>query len=127
MNNKSLNIYDGKIINQVCDTAERIGKWIETKIRKNHETKAIVKVLCIWLKIHTFLKKADVDDNYPAEIVQFEAWVKELYKCGKDIFLTKNGSNDVGDGETFYMHVLRYYMPQIARDTYERFKCGVGI
>ena len=84
-------------------------------------------MLFIWLKIHTFLKKADVNEHYPAEIVQFEAWVKELYKCGKDIFLTKNGSNDIGDGETFYMHVLRFYMPQLARVTYERFKCGVGI
>ena len=29
--------------------------------------------------------------------------------------------------ETFYFHCLRYYIPRIARETYEDFKLGVGI
>ena len=81
-----------------------------------------MQVLFLWQEIHTFLKKTDVDTNYEQEIVAFEKRVKAVYSYGKDLFLTKK---ETGDGETFYFHVLRYYMPQIARETYDSFGCGV--
>ena len=124
MNNKSMNIYDGKIINQVCLSAKMIGTWIKNNITKNDETKSIVQVLFLWQEIHTFLKKTNVDSNYEQEIVAFEKRVTAVYSHGKDLFLT---NKETGDGETFYFHVLRYYMPQIARETYSEFGCGVGI
>ena len=33
----------------------------------------------------------------------------------------------VGDAETFYMHALRFYMPEIADETWKRHGLGVGI
>ena len=44
---------------------------MEDTIESNPKVEAIVKVLKIWFKIHTFLKKADVDHTYPTEIKQF--------------------------------------------------------
>ena len=58
---KNLNIYDGSIIKKFSETAEEIGKHMEDTIESNPEVKAIVKVLKLWFKIYTFLKKADVD------------------------------------------------------------------
>lgn len=33
----------------------------------------------------------------------------------------------VGDGETFYIHNLSFYMPSIIEDTYKRHKLGPGV
>ena len=124
---KNLNIYDGSIIKKFSETAADIGQYMEDNIESNPEVKAIVKVLKLWFKIYTFLKKADVDHTYPAEIKQFEVLVKELYECGKHTFLTSAGSDCIGDAESFYMHAMRFYIPQIARHTFETFQVGVGV
>ena len=125
--NKNLNIFDGSIIKKFSETAAEIGQYMEDTIESNPEVKAIVKVLKLWFKIYTFLKKADVDHTYPAEIKQFEVLVKELYECGKHTFLTSAGSDCIGDAESFYMHAMRFYIPQIARHTFETFQVGVGV
>ena len=57
MNNKSMNIYDGKIINQVCLSAKMIGIWIKNNITKNDETKSIVQVLFLPLARDSYLFK----------------------------------------------------------------------
>ena len=49
-----------------------------------------------------------MDDTYPAEIEKFEACVK-------------------GDAESFYMHVICFYMPQIARHIYDTIQTGVSV
>ena len=41
-------------------------------------------------------------------------------------FLTKDQDNS-GDDETFYLHVLRFYLPQIATKTLDEMQCGLGI
>ena len=33
----------------------------------------------------------------------------------------------VGDGETFYIHNLSFYMPSIIEDTYKKHKLGPGV
>ena len=58
-----------------------------------------------------------------------EEWVtklKEFYKAGAKIFLTKDHNNS-GDNETFYLHYLRFYLPQIATKTLDELQCGLGI
>ena len=47
-----------------------------------------------------------------------------MYEAGKTTVLT---NNIIGDLETFYMHVLRFYIPHIAMITFEKYELGVGI
>ena len=54
----------------------------------------------------------------------YKIWVKEFYKYGGETFLKKQESGDI---ETFYLHVVRYYMDPIIKDTWEKYECGVGI
>ena len=54
----------------------------------------------------------------------FRPMVKQFYAYGTDTFLSKHSK---GDAETFYCHVLRYYMNDIIKDTWETYKRGVGI
>ena len=85
-----------------------VGQYMEDTIESNPEVTAIVKVLKLWFKIYTFLKKADVDHTYPAEIKQFEVRVRELYECGKHTFLTKAGSDCVGDAILYAKNCQAY-------------------
>ena len=62
------------------------------------------------------------------EVRQYDANMKKMYEYGADSFLTlRNGVGKKGDGETSYFHVLRCYIPFLAEDTFEKFKCGIGM
>ena len=81
----------------------------------------------MWFDISKFMTTTSLHDyngNYLKDLEQFEANVKEFYICGKNTFLT---SSSVGDAETMYTHILRFYLPKIARTTYERHTLGLGI
>ena len=79
-------------------------------------------MVCYWI----FLKISRVKDEavYPSLIMKFKTDLSEFYKCGKYTFLTKR---NYGDDESFYFHCLRFYIPNIADETWEKFKLGVGI
>ena len=48
----------------------------------------------------------------------------KIYNAGAKTVLTHN---TVGDRETFYMHVLCYYVPQLAKRTYDKYGVGMGV
>ena len=54
----------------------------------------------------------------------FEKHVTMFYEEGAKTFLTRT---IIGDCETFYTHTLRYYLPVIARLTFQDYKLGLGI
>ena len=56
----------------------------------------------------------------------FEDNLKDFYEIGGRSFLTKNPAK-VGDDETFYLHALRFYLPQIAKQTLREHNLGLGI
>ena len=59
-----------------------------------------------------------------AFVLAYKSSVKEFYDAGMKSFLTDSST---GDGETFYVHNLRFYMPSIIDDTYKKHKLGPGI
>ena len=76
----------------------------------------------------TYIKPSNGEDPsewYNSQLQDYVNNVKKLYDIGADSFLTK--SNTKGDNESFYFHVMRFYMPPIAKLTFERHKLGVGI
>ena len=54
----------------------------------------------------------------------FNKSLKQFYEHGKFTFLTKNCPED---DKTFYMHCLRFYLPQKAKETIEEFNVGLGV
>ena len=55
---------------------------------------------------------------------QYEKWVTKLYEYGGDTFLKKHVEGDI---ETFYLHVVRFYMNDTIKDTWDKYSCGVEI
>ena len=97
-------------------------KFVKTATRTN-----VSDGLILWSKISPFLVITALEkDKYNNELIQFKRRLKQFYNVGKSSFLTKNPAF-VGDDETFYMHTLRFYLPQIAEQTFEKFGLGLGI
>ena len=90
--------------------------------------KSVCEGLTLWEEITPFLVITTIKD-VPKYMVELEKWVdklKRFYEVGEKTFLTKNPSNP-GDDETFYLHCLRFYLPQIAKDTAQKFSLGLGV
>ena len=75
--------------------------------------------------IHDYYKIEDVD-FYKKKLKEWEEKLNEFYEVGGKTILTKNPANP-GDDETFYFHVLRFYLPMIAKKTLEDNGMGLGI
>jgi hypothetical protein len=100
-------------------------------IREKFETTEHVANLCLLLETYaklpefwntTTIKQNDPD--YLQQIVEYERNVTMLYDVGAKTVLTNNTE---GDLETIYFHVVCYYIPRIARLTFEMYGLGVGI
>ena len=50
--------------------------------------------------------------------------MNKLYQVGSHTILTKN---QIGDEETFYLHVLRFYIPHLSKITLQKHQLGIGI
>ena len=96
----------------------------------NFETTEHLENICegleLWKKITPFLHIQHVHDyeEYQRRIGEFQENVKLFYIVGSKTFLTRN---KVGDDETMYMHVLRFYMDKISMTTFEHHKLGIGV
>ena len=73
-----------------------------------------------------FMNITHIEDlsGYGDQREQYEKDVKEFYKIGKKTFLSRIRPIDA---ETFYMHVIRYYIPEFAKITFKKHQLGVGI
>lgn len=103
-------------------------QFLQSKFHKTKTLDDICDGLLLWEKISPFLvitKIEDIDD-YKLKLQTFKNDLKKFYEIGGNSFLTKTPT-DCGDDETFYMHCLCFYMPQIAEITLERHKLGLGI
>ena len=75
-------------------------------------------------------EKENDTQQYKDAIVRFEMNVKEFYVAGRTSFLQKEvGTQNAKEvyHKTFYMHALCFYLLQIAKDTLQEHKLGVGI
>ena len=73
-----------------------------------------------------FLGLTKVNDRaiFNSKLEEYVHLAKELYAAGSRTTLTKNNE---GDWETSYFHVARYYVPKIAKETYENYGIGIGV
>ena len=107
-------------------------KLITEFLKEEYEASEVLDDLCngllLWEKITPFLLITKIDDveEYKLKLNAFKNNLKEFYEIGGRLFLTKNPA-EVGGDETFYFHVLRFYLPHIAKVTLDEHQLGLGI
>ena len=106
--------------------------FLQRKVSKTNLRDNVKESLELWNKMFKVLGITYITDGseYLEQVDKYEEQVKRLYKLGGESFLSRKSSaeKDKGQSETFYFHVLRYYiLPQIMKDTFEKHCLGVGI
>ena len=88
------------------------------------EIKNYCKGLSLLKKIFTFTSISHIENGieYSQKMRTFYSDVKDLYKYGKNTYLRGNEYD-----ETFYFHCLAFYLPKLAKITFERHNLGLGI
>ena len=106
----------------------QIVNFLKDKFHTTESLQYLRDGLLLFLKITPFLVITTIDnvEEYKKKMLEFNTNIKLFYNAGKYTFLTKNVSSP-GDDETFYLHCLRFYIPQIAEVTLKKHNLGVGI
>ena len=128
-NKKNFASFLGNEIALFVAHSEKIRTFMEENLILNDNIKDIIEGLSLWVSIFKFLAISHLREwserEYVNKIEIFEENLMKFYDVGSRTFLSKDGK--VGCDETFYLHTLRYYIPQVVRTTYERHHCGIGI
>ena len=124
---KSFSSFIGKELSLFVSNAEAITTFITSRISSCPAQNSIVRAMAVLPQIFRFCGIIEIEnhDEYMMDVYNFILNVKELYAAGSNSFLTRFGEN--GDAETIYMHALRFYIPWIIEDTYNKFGLGIGI
>ena len=125
--NKQFNSFNGNEIKAFITNVPSVIKFIENNVEITLNLSDVCSALDIWAnKINPLITRIKIldEDEYECELTRFEQNVKDLYAHGSNTVLTKN---HIGDQESFYFHCLRFYVPMIARHTWNHHKLGVGV
>ena len=129
--NETLSRIQGKHIKGWIKDINNFVKMIEESIEcddNNPEMRDFVKACKVWTKITKFINIAKVPDDkvdaYKTELEDFNKNVVLFYKHGGATFMK---GEQIGDKETFYLHVVRNYLPQMAKNVFEKHQFGLGV
>ena len=98
-------------------------------LEENDMVLSIVKALRLWYEIERFLKIRNIKleseekrENVTTLIDQFEKNIIAFYDVRSTSFMKDKRA---GDHETYYLHCFRYYIPKLARHTWNIHECGI--
>ena len=105
---------------------ETVNDFLHDKFADSEEIVNISESHVLWKDMFIFLGYTRIDDTdwYLPKIDEYTSTAKAFYLIGSTTFLTS--SNNVGDLETFYMHAMHFYTPQLAKTTFERHGLGIA-
>ena len=108
--------------------SSKIIQFLQNNFERTNAVIDLCEMLKLWEEITPFLLITTIDEKekYHDELKKWCGKLDSFYKVGGRSFMTKNKAHP-GDDETFYLHVLRYYLPRIAKSTFEKHQLGLGI
>ena len=127
--NKDFSSFIGSEVKAFINNIPKIVSFLKNKFLSTEYLCLLIEGMEIWPSLVSFLSITKIGigekDHYIDMLNTFQTNLKKFYSAGAKSFLTKG--KVVGDDETFYMHCLRCYTPNIAEITYKQHHLGVGI
>lgn len=122
--NKQFTSFIGSDINNFIINIPQVLDFIDTHFEDTDHLDNLCTSLGIWYQINPFLNKMKIHDadTYEREMLEFTDLLKQFYKFGSKTFLAQNTT---GEQDTFYLHCLRFYLPGIAKNTWENTSLGL--
>ena len=113
---------------EFVQNTKKICKFLKDEYEPCQVLSDLCNGLLVWEQITPFLVITEIENKteYEQKLIEFEDNLIRFYEIGSRSFLTKHPAN-VGDNETFYLHALRFYLPVIAKKTFEEHGLGLGI
>ena len=114
----------GKHIEEFTKDCPKILNWINDDMfieDTDHFLQGVIGCIQLWPDIYSFIRNINVDDDYLDKVTIYENNCIKFYEHAKLLFMDK------GKNETFYIHSMRCYITQIARETYTLYGCGYGL
>ena len=133
-NNKSnFSSFQGNDLAAFVANTKAVTEYLEHSFDDSVKRNSIITSLSLLPCIFSFLSLTYITPSdgampcawYEVKLKEYIDNVTQLYEIGANSFLTKSGTT--GDDETFYFHVMRFYIPVIAKETFQRHNLGVGI
>ena len=127
-NRKNFSSFLGNELALFTGNVSKITAFMKETIVPSSQVSDIVTGLSLWVSIFKFLGYTHIsmsESQYLRQIDLLTADLKSFYDVGKRTFLSSPAHK--GEDETFYMHVLRYYVPRTALQTYKNHNCGIGV
>jgi hypothetical protein len=130
-NKKSFASFQGNELALFVANADIIVAFIDSHMDSSTPlVQDITSSLMLWVRMFRFLGITFIEEGgereYLEQVQTFISDLKSFYSIGGRTFLSKPGTN-TGTDETFYFHVLRFYMPRIVKQTFERHGTGIGV
>ena len=128
-NNKKFSSFQGKELALFVSNIPKVCQFLSDNFIITDYLRDIKTAMTLWMKLFKFLGITRIEDNkiedYKQKIVEYKQDVEDFYKAGRNTFLSEG--HNIGCKETFYMHVLRYYIPKFAEKVIEEHGLSVGI
>ena len=125
-NNKPFSSFQGNELAAFRKNIPIIVNFLSGEFVDSDHVSNMVTLLKSWHDIPQFLgiTKIESVDWYKTQMTKYLTNVKKLYEVGAKTIL--KGDN-VCDDETFYLHVLRFYIPDLSEVTLKKHQLGIGI
>ena len=120
-NKYSFSKFQGKELNCFVNNNKAIIDFLKKSFILTEDIESYIEALGILPRVFKFLSTTYIKnkESYKSQLKQFHCDVKAIYKCGRHTYLR--------DDEPFYFHCMRFYMPVIAEETYQKHQLGVGV
>ena len=109
--------------------SQKIVTFLETEFQQTESITALCKCLMLWKDISKFLVISAIPNivEYEQQIKQFKTNIHNFFGNARLTFIMTKNELTPGDNETFYLHALRCYFPQLAIKLYKKHHMGLGI
>ena len=120
--NNSLNFskFQGNDLKAFVKFSDRTVDFLKSNLAKTRLLTEFCTGLALLPSLFEFVSRTYTCPAYPQDLKQFEKNIDVFYKSGKETYMS-------GGNVPSYFHIFRFYMPQIAKVTYEKHKLGLGI
>ena len=126
---KSFSSFQGNELALFVANVDVINNFLRETFEETPQLIDIMNSLQLWVSLFKFLGVTYIDDDDDAFLMmidKFETNLVKFYDHGSRTFLSTNGMIN-GNGESFYCHALRFYMPSIIKMTFRKHHLGPGI
>ena len=118
----------GKELLQFILTSNIFKNFLKIKFTQTKLLVGLCYCLLLWGEISKFLVVVKLlnKEKYEESLNKFKNNIKELFKNAKHTFIMTKNETTPGNNETFYLHALKCYFPQLVTKLFEKHCMGLG-